>query len=137
MDNTIKINLMRILLQKLQLVFLLSAIFAFQTTAQEIISLKQANKRIDQSQSGFIKLLPKVAIDKDSKNMINRYASIEIDSMQTVIREDKNLTEPNQVQALNAVYNFIETLKQEVGKKFVDLNQVKYIHAGLDRKSVV
>ena len=126
---TTKTNLMRVLLQKLQLIFFLSAIFALQATAQEIISLKQANKRIDLAQLGFIKLLPRVVIDKDNKSMINRFVTTELDSLQIVIKDDKSLSEPNQVQALNCVSYFLETIKQEVEKKFVDINQIKDIHS--------
>ena len=113
------------LIQKILFVTFLTAISAFQSSAQEDLSFKQVNKRIDAAQSSFSKALNKAAIDNDGKEMIKRFVTTEIDSMQKVIKNDKSISKQKQVQALNCQCYFLENLKTQIAGKSVDVYQIR------------
>ena len=118
---------MKIIFQIVLLYILLTVIPAFNSTAQENLSFRQVNKRIDAMQKNFMKLLVKSEIDNDGKNMITRFINVEIDSLQKVIKSDNKLSVPQQVQALNCVSYFLETMKEEIEKKSVDVYQMRVV----------
>ena len=78
-------------------------------------------------QKNFMKLLVKSEIDNDGKNMITRFINVEIDSLQKVIKSDNKLSVPQQVQALNCVSYFLDTMKEEIEKKSVDVYQMRVV----------
>ncbi len=116
---------MKIIFQIVLLYILLTVVLVSHSTAQENLSFRQVNKRIDAAQKNFMKLLTKSAIDNDGKNMITRFINVEIDSLQKVIKSDNKLSVPQQVQALNCASYFLETMKEEIEKKSVDVYQMR------------
>ena len=118
-------KIMKVLFQKISLITLLSAIAALQLSAQEKQTFKQVNKRLNAAQENFTKILNASIVDIDDKEMIRRFITTEIDSMQKVIKGDKKLTPEEQVLALNCQCNFLENLKTEIASKAVDVYQIR------------
>ena len=116
---------MKILFPKVSLIIFLSVITAFQSTAQEKLTFKQVNKRLNAAQANFTKVLSNSMVDNDDKEIIKRFITTEIDSMQKVIKADKKLTTQEQVLALNCQCNLLENLKTEISNKSVDVYQIR------------
>ncbi|MEO6539727.1 MAG: hypothetical protein ABIN74_02005 [Ferruginibacter sp.] len=93
---------------------------ALHSTAQK--ALKQANKRLNNSQSAMTKSLGKYPMDANGKTALNGLLS-QTDSLQKIIMNDKNLTVAQKVQALNCQCYLYDTLQSEIkGNTFnVDL----------------
>ena len=115
---------MRYLLKKQGIVVLLTVISGLSLHAQDKLSLKQVNKRIDAAQLAIAKILVRSSIDLEGKAMISKFLKSEIDSMQIVIKNDKTLKDEQKVMALNCESYFLETLKTEIESKSIDLYEV-------------
>ena len=115
---------MKFSLQKLGIIVLLTANAGLHLSAQDKLSLKQVNKRIDAAQLAIAKVLVRSSIDNEGKAMISKFLKFEIDSMQKVIKNDKTLKDQEKVMALNCESYFLETLKTEIESKSIDLYEV-------------
>lgn len=116
---------MKVLFSKVCLIIFVLVMTALQSIAQEKLTFKQVNKRLNAAQANFTKVLNNSIVDNDDKEMIKRFITTEIDSMQKVIKADKKLTTQEQVLALNCQCNLLENLKTEIAGKSVDVYQIR------------
>ncbi len=93
---------------------------AFQTSAQKKSDLKQANKRLDNSQSTITKSLGKYPLDNGGRSVLNGFI-YQTDSLQKVITNDKNLTIAQKIMALNCQCYLYDTMQTEINKKTFDV----------------
>lgn len=75
--------------------------------------LKQANKRLNNSQTSMSKSLGKYPMDANGKNALNGLMS-QTDSIQKIIMNDKNLSVAQKVMALNCQCYLYDTLQSEI-----------------------
>ena len=95
-------------------------ITALQSSAQKKSDLKQANKRLNNSQSAISKSLGKYPMDNSGRAILNGFI-FQTDSLQKVIMNDKNLSIAQKVMALNCQCYLYDTLQTEINKKTFDV----------------
>ena len=101
------------------------ALFSLLSTAQEKETYKQVNKRLDASQKSFSKALNDYPMDKEGRAMMNRFVTTEIDSLQKIIRDNKDIPNEIKIQAINCQCYLLDTLKAEVARKNFDISLLR------------
>ncbi len=92
-----------------------------QSAAQNNATLRQVNRRLNNSQNNFTKNLGKYPMDNNGKTVLNRFI-FQTDSLQKIITNDKNLTIAQKVMALNCQCYFFDTLQSEINRKTFDVD---------------
>ncbi len=99
------------------------AFFALTSFAQE--TFKQASKRLDAQQKSFSKMLGSSSLDNNGKATLNRFATTEIDSLQQIIKDNKDIPNEMKIQAINCQCYLLDTLKAEVARKTFDAGLIR------------
>ena len=99
-------------------------VFTLQLAAQKNSDLRQVNRRLNNSQSSFTKMLGKHDLDENGKIVLKRLLK-ETDSLQTIIKNDKNLSIAEKVLALNCQCYLLDTLKSAISGKTIDERMIR------------
>ncbi len=95
--------------------------FSLESTAQNKATLRQLNRRLNNSQDNISKTLGKLTLDNNEKTVLNGFLS-QTDSLQKAIMNDKNLTIAQKVMALNCQCYLYDTLQSEIKNNSFDVN---------------
>ncbi len=98
-------------------------LFTLQSAGQNNAALRQVNRRLNSSQNSFTKTLGKYPMDKEGKTVLSRFLW-ETDSLQKIIKNDKNLTNAQKVMALNCQCYLLDTLRSEMTGKTIDADLI-------------
>ena len=101
------------------------SLIALTSNAQEALTFKQVNKRLDASQKDFNKMLNSSQLDKDGKATLSRFITTEMDSLQQIVKDNKDIPNEMKVQAIYCQCYLLDTLKAEVARKTFDLSLIR------------
>ena len=94
------------------LIILFSAPFVQSQDSAELI--KQANNRIDDIEKKFVASISSKQMDPGVKGMLNRFITVESDSIQQVVTNESNSTAREKLLALNGHASFLDAFQYEI-----------------------